>query len=89
MINISAVANRLLRTFGKNDALDAKDKIILDFICRTEHMAYRNKSEVCCFCSGGQTYYRDRKGRKKGGWKGDHASRCIYFRAKKEVGFIE
>ena len=54
------------------------NQIIIEFILRTEALAYENKFNVCKFCSFPKEYYGTF-------WKGTHSEDCIYSRAERLV----
>lgn len=56
-----------------------KDAILIEFILKTQCLAYKNSSEVCMFCGGGRTYDKHLN------WKPIHFPNCLYARAEEIV----
>lgn len=61
--------------------VDEKDYVIIEFITKTQGLAYNNKFGVCCLCGGGREY--DKHNSKL--WKPKHSPDCLYSQAEKLV----
>lgn len=63
----------------ESDILTKQNAIIIEFITKTQPLAYKNNSEVCAFCGGGKTYDKHLN------WYPSHTPFCLYVRAEEIV----
>lgn len=63
----------------ESEMVTEKSAIIVEFITKTQYLAYANDFGMCIFCGGGRTYDKHLN------WYPNHMPFCLYARAEEIV----